>query len=40
VGLVRRLPQQTPVPFTKARPYVEVRAEPFDTLAMFAVDCE
>ena len=38
VRRVVRLPQQTPVPFTKAEPYVEFRVEPFDTLAMFALD--
>jgi hypothetical protein len=37
---VLRLPQQTPVTFVDAKPYVEFRVEPFDTLAMFALDCE
>jgi hypothetical protein len=37
---VVRLPQQTPVSFTRAEPYVEFRVEPFDTLAMFALDYE
>lgn len=40
VRRVLRLPQQTPVTFVDAKPYVEFRVEPFDTLAMFALDCE
>ncbi|OHB81285.1 MAG: hypothetical protein A2V98_02455 [Planctomycetes bacterium RBG_16_64_12] len=38
VRRVVRLLQQTSVPFTAAEPYVEFRVEPFDTLAMFALD--
>jgi hypothetical protein len=40
VRRVLRLPQQTPVAFTEAKPYLEFRVEPFDTLAMFALDHE
>ena len=40
VRRVLRLPQQTPVPFAERMPHVEFHVEPFDTLAMFAIDCE
>jgi len=40
VRRVLRLPQQTPVTFVDAKPYIEFRVEPFDTLAMFALDYE
>ena len=40
VQRVLRLPQQAPVTFVDAKPYVEFRVEPFDTLAMFALDYE
>ena len=40
VHRVRRLPQQMPVTFVDAKPYVEFQVEPFDTLAMFALDYE
>lgn len=40
VHRVLRLPQSTPVPFVEAQPYIEFQVEPFDTLAMFALDYE
>jgi hypothetical protein len=40
VRRVLRLPQQTPVAFVDAKPYVEFRVAPCDTLAMFALDYE
>ncbi|MHB0959575.1 MAG: alpha-L-fucosidase [Pirellulaceae bacterium] len=38
VRSIKRLPEQTPVPFTAKEPYVEFHVDPFDTLAMFAID--
>jgi hypothetical protein len=40
VRRILRLPHQTPISFAEARPYVEFRIEPFETLAMFAIDGE
>jgi hypothetical protein len=40
VRRILRLPQQTPATFVDVQPYIEFRVEPFDTLAMFALDYE
>jgi hypothetical protein len=37
---VRRLPSLQPVAFSSAGPYAQFQVEPFDTIAMFALDYE